>query len=259
MKPIIIAILANSLFLSPLIGCAQKSDELTGKPQNIRQSPTRADDSYQGTQDQAIRFYSKGTLKSADSVSLEGFGYVKLFRPRERHYGTYDLTKIIETTSGQLRELYPTSTDRVQIGDMSDHDGGLQAPNHVSHQNGLDADIAFIRKNQSEQDPNITTGFEEIFVRSGKVTENFDMERNWNFVKLLVRTNRVQRIFVNPVIKKAFCTHAESLGEKETEAESLRRLRPYTGHMDHYHIRITCPENSPSCQTQEEIPTGTGC
>ncbi len=146
----------------------------------------------------------------------------------------------------------------MQVGDMSAEHGGF-VYGHSSHQNGLDADVAYFRRNYTEQNPESTNGYEEFFVKDNKLTANFDMQRNWALVKSAVATNRIQRIFVNEVVKNAFCEYTKNIGEFSKDNENLRRLRPYAGHMDHFHFRITCPEKSKDCVAQEEVPAGSGC
>jgi penicillin-insensitive murein endopeptidase len=231
-------------------------DELEGIP-STEIVEISSDDSFQGDQEQAKGFYSSGNLLNPNNLPLEGFGFVKLFRPRSRGFGTFDLITLLQETSAQLQLLHP-SRDRVQIGDASQEAGG-RISGHVSHQNGLDVDVAFLRVDQTEQDPERTDGFREIFVRGGKLTANFDLRRNWDYAKILIGTGRVQRLFVGEVVKKEMCKFVKSVGELTTEAETMRRIRVVAGHTDHYHIRLTCPRNSPNCRAQEEVPATTGC
>ena len=51
---------------------------------------------------QAHGFYSKGTLKDASNFELEGAGFIKILRPRDRGYATVDLIHVISTASAQL-------------------------------------------------------------------------------------------------------------------------------------------------------------
>jgi penicillin-insensitive murein endopeptidase len=232
------------------------ADELEGTPTEEK-IDLSTDDPYQGTTEQAVGFYSNGKLLNPHELPLEGFGFVKLFRPRNRGYGTYDLVTLLQETAAKLQLLHP-SRDRVQIGDTSQLAGG-SVSGHVSHQNGLDADVAFLRVDQSEQDASRTDGFRESFVNKGRLTANFDLRRNWDYAKILISTGRVQRLFVGEVVRKEMCKYVKSIGELSSEAETMRRLRVVAGHTDHYHIRLSCPQNSPNCKAQEEVPLATGC
>jgi len=62
----------------------------------------------------------------------------------------------------------------------------------------------------------------------------------------------VERIFVNPAIKKALCRDAGS------DRDWLVKVRPWWGHDYHFHVRIYCPPDSPQCEPQPP-PEGEGC
>jgi hypothetical protein len=66
---------------------------------------------------------------------------------------------------------------------------------------------------------------------------------------------RVERIFVNPVLKRAMCERPADGGDRAW----LRKLRPWWGHDDHFHVRLACPADSPACTAQTPLPPGDGC
>lgn len=235
-------------------------DEMTGGSLSPppAQTGTATADPTQGRREQAKGFYSKGSLANADTFPWEGRGFVKIFRPRQRQFATFDMIQVLRKAVAAVQKEHP-SHDRIQIGDIAAQRGGSLVPMHASHQNGLDADIAYIRADGTEQNPDNTDGFEEVFVENDRLTRNFDLPRNWTLIKALQASGRVHRMFVNEVVKRAFCDYARQIGEFEANRETLRRLRPYEGHMDHVHVRLTCPKNSPHCVPQEEIPDGPGC
>ena len=39
----------------------------------------------------------------------------------------------------------------------------------------------------------------------------------------------------------------------------MRKVRPYYGHDDHFHVRLLCPEGAAQCTAQEATPEGDGC
>jgi penicillin-insensitive murein DD-endopeptidase len=211
----------------------------------------------QGPDGQIVGFYTNGKIIGAAAIPLEGLGLLKLFQPRNRHYASTDLISLLLWTAETISAGFPGG-ERMQIGDSSAENGG-PISGHASHQNGLDVDIAYFRLDHREQDPQAVDGFQESFVKEGQVTENFDTIRNWETIKLVVSTGRVNRIFVDAAIKKAMCLHAESLGEAAEKTETLRRLRVWPQHDDHFHLRLTCPTRSPECVPQEEPPAGSGC
>ena len=82
---------------------------------------------------------------------MENENFIKVFRPRGHHYGTPRLISFIKETTSLWKKLDP-STERLQIGDLSAKSGG-KIFRHVSHQNGLDADIVYLRKDKRETKP----------------------------------------------------------------------------------------------------------
>ena len=63
----------------------------------------------------------------------------------------------------------------------------------------------------------------------------------------------VQRIFVNPAIKKALCREAKG------DRSWLSKIRPWWGHDYHFHIRMRCPAGAAECQGQPSQSEDEGC
>lgn len=238
---------------------AQQEDEMVGVPLGPKPKSTLNPlaKSPFDVPEQAIGFYSKGSMINAIQFPLEDDGLIKLFRPRNRAWATTDLVSVVQAAIGDYRSIYANS-EQIQIGDVANEHGGSIGL-HASHQNGLDADIAYLRLDHGIQDPNSVAGFEESFVKSNQISNNFDFERNWALVKALVSSGKINRIFVDKSIKRELCEKARIWGEYTPDLEYLRRLRPWPNHDDHMHVRITCPDTSPQCLMQAEPPAGNGC
>jgi len=207
---------------------------------------------------QAIGFYSKGSLSGAAHFAPESDAHSVLFRPRNRSWGTNEIIDLLGKVSAQMHREFPAG-ERLQVGDIAQREGG-PAEGHASHQNGLDVDIAYFRVDRRESDPSKTDGFDESFVVKGRLTPNFDLERNWRLMQVLAANGRINRMFVDPAIKKAFCKRAEARGDTSRATDQLlRRLRPWPLHDNHVHVRIECPAFSPKCESQEAPPEGNGC
>ncbi|MGZ3709433.1 MAG: penicillin-insensitive murein endopeptidase, partial [Bdellovibrionota bacterium] len=211
-------------------------------------------------QGQVIGFYSHGRLEVANSLPSEGKGFIHLFPARNHFFGSQGMIDLLERTAGAFAADF--DGERLQIADISAERGG-PVGQHVSHQNGLDADIVYFRNNQHEQTPTEADDFIELFVLSGMISPNFDHERNYQFIRRLVTSGRVNRIFMDPVIKGTLCKYSEGRDDEEdgyaTRTETLRRMRPYPNHANHMHVRLTCPAASPRCIAQDEVPPGDGC
>jgi penicillin-insensitive murein endopeptidase len=86
--------------------------------------------------------------------------------------------------------------------------------------------------------------------------KNLDYSK-WNpvyggILKLAASSEKVDRIFVNPLIKRKLCTTYK--GENW-----LGKIRPWWGHDGHFHVRLHCPNDSPLCEPQKPVPDGDGC
>ena len=211
--------------------------------------------------EQSIGFYTKGSLIEPSRLDDEGVGFLKIFRSRDRGYGSRDLISFLMELSARVLELHPEG-ERIQIGDLSGPRGGYIS-GHSSHQNGLDVDASFLRVDRREQSLENESGFDEVFVQGGRLTPNFDIERNWSFFAVAAATGRVQRMFVDPAIKRTYCKSMRDIGPEsdwpQATIETLRRLRPYPNHDDHIHIRLYCPAGTTQCKAQEEVAPGSGC
>ena len=62
------------------------------------------------------------------------------------------------------------------------------------------------------------------------------------------RIRLVERILVNAAIKKALCRDATG------DRAWLSKVRPWYWHNYHFHIRIGCPKDSPTCKPQPATP-----
>ena len=201
--------------------------------------------------------YAKGCLAGAVPLPITGPAWQVMRLSRNRNWGMPELVSFLEKfgTEGRKAGDWPG----LLIGDMSQPRGGPMATGHASHQIGLDADIVYYRRDHREMDPDDISGFDELFVKAGRVTANFDAERCFEFVKALVSTQRVDRIFVDPKVKRGLCDYAKKNGEFSELSEPLRRLRPYPNHANHMHVRLSCPVMSRRCVRQKEPPPGSGC
>jgi penicillin-insensitive murein endopeptidase len=207
---------------------------------------------------EVVGFYSNGELWRADSVLDHDPKFTKLFLNREKNYTSNEMRSALQELADFVQSQY-SKTEVLQVGDLSARGGG-PAPRHVSHQNGIDADLVYLRKNRDSQSPN-QPEWAERFVRNQKITRNFDLVRNWELLKYTVENYDVGRIFVDRVIKRSFCEYARknNILERKDVVAFLRRLRPARYHDTHFHIRLKCPEGHNRCDEQHAPPQGHGC
>ena len=208
---------------------------------------------------QAIGSVNKGRLENGTSlldIDAKNIGFDVAHPERKAYYATSELAYLIEKMGVFTRKVAPDHI--LYLSDIAKKNGG-KFGSHKSHQNGLDIDVAFYFKADKSSASFVNA------LRNGKPIGDWMMEPQWQLFKYITSSNFVDRIFVHPGLKKAFCDHAIKNGEiKESTRsgvayETLRRLRPEKNHDDHFHLRIKCSESQIRCRQMAEPAQGTGC
>ena len=169
-----------------------------------------------------------------------------LLRPgRHRNFGHPELLDFIQALAGRVVE---EKLGRLRVGDLGQPRGGPAPSGHASHQSGLDVDLAYALTPRG-RGPLLQTMVE----RSRHEPADAFGESQLRLLKLAAEDPRVARIFVNPVLKRALC---EGPGD---DRAWRARIRPWWGHNEHFHVRLTCPLDSPECQNQPPPGDGEGC
>ncbi len=189
---------------------------------------------------EAIGSYSAGSLKHAVAFPKAGRGFQMIRRRRERYYGHANTLAWL-TQFGQA--LSDAGLRPVLVGDVAKRTGGRVRRDHASHQNGLDIDIWFENPRsfdrEGDQDP-------PSLVYKHRVNNRFGA-RHLLLLELAARSPQVNRIFVNYAIKRALCDL--TVGDRSW----LYKIRPWWGHDAHFHVRLSCPKDSPQCISQEPL------
>lgn len=195
-----------------------------------------------------------GCLAGARPLPFDGPGYEVIRLSRKRYFGHPDTVAFVEALG---RRAATAGLPTVYVGDMAQARGGPLPYGHASHQTGLDVDIWFTL----ERNPLLQPAAREQVALPSMLQASWhavDPKRFGQYqitlLRLAANDPHVDRIFVNPVIKAAVC-RATRTGDRSW----IRRLRPWWGHDDHFHVRLQCPANSPECEAQTPIPPGDGC
>lgn len=172
----------------------------------------------------ALGSSSAGCLAGAQTLSEKTESYILMRPSRERVWGHPVLLSFLQDlalkTNRDLASL-------LLIGDMAQPRGGRLPGSHLSHQNGLDVDLWY------ELPESLDAAFsrEEFSARSLVKEPNLWTDKHENFLRLIAEDNRIERVFINPEIKKRLC-------QKFNGANWLKPLRPWWGHDDHLHVRL---------------------
>ena len=205
-------------------------------------------------QSRVIGFYAKGCLAGATALPINGKTWQVMRLSRNRNWGHPALVQFLERLSDKGAKQ---GWRGLLVGDMSQARGGPMLTGHASHQVGLDADIWLTPMPDRE----LTRGErEEMSATMVVAQDRRDVDPNvWTpahvaIIRTAAEDPRVERIFVNPAIKKALCRDAGA------NREWLHKVRPYWGHDYHFHVRMRCPADSPDCKPQDPVPPGgDGC
>ena len=240
--PVALLAVAMPIFDSPPAAAAELAKDLFGSKPLPAALPAKS-----------YGFYSKGCFSGGIAIANDGPHWQAMRPSRNRRWGHPTMVALLEKLS---REAVADGWPGLLLGDISQPRGGPMASGHASHQVGLDFDV-WLRPMPS---PRLTVEQRETFpFRSVLKKGTFTVDDGiWNgnyldLIKLAANQPEVQRIFVNPGIKKKLC---ETAGR---DRAWMSKVRPFYGHDEHFHIRLFCQPGSPDCKPQQAIGRGDGC
>lgn len=222
-------------------------------PNNIQTNPWAKVKVPTQTSSESVGSYSAGCLRGARDLEKDGLGYQAVRLSRHRYFGHPSMLTFLKVLSSQT---FAQSLGTLLVADIGQPRGGPTLTGHLSHQSGLDVDIWFAQPPKGKV---LTDQERETFPATSMLNkEGTQMDlTQWspNKEDILRATSEqpeVERILVNPVIKKFLC-------DKYAGQMWLRKLRPWWGHDDHLHVRLKCPPGSSLCESQAPVPPGDGC
>jgi penicillin-insensitive murein endopeptidase len=193
---------------------------------------------------QSIGFYSKGCFEGGVGLPLEGPHWEVMRPSRNRRWGHPTLIRVLERLA---RDGTKVGWNGLLIGDIS--------TGHASHQIGLDADIWFTPMPEGGYTPQQRETVSAVSVLKPNSLHVDD--RRWTpayegILKMAASYPEIERILVHPGVKEKLCDTVKG------DRSWLRKIRPFWGHDDHFHIRIGCQPGSPLCKEQWQ-PKDEGC
>ena len=202
---------------------------------------------------QAIGGYERGCLSGGVALPADGPNWQVMRPSRNRAWGHPVLIALLERLARKLPG--EAGWPGLLVGDIAQPRGGPMLTGHGSHQTGLDADIWLTpmpdrRLTSTERDEISAT---DVVAADGSGID----PKTWTpqhrlLLEAVAREPLVERIFVNPAIKRALCREAGS------NRGWLAKIRPWWGHNYHFHVRLFCPSGSSQCHSQAP-PPGDGC
>jgi penicillin-insensitive murein DD-endopeptidase len=203
---------------------------------------------------EAIGAYERGCLEGAVELPADGPNWQVMRPSRNRAWGHPFLIALLELMAQKL--LAEAGWPGLLVGDIAQPRGGPMLTGHGSHQIGLDADIWFTpmpnrRLTPAERDEISATNV--VAADGNEVDEATWTPQHRRLLEAVAREPAVERIFVNPAIKRALCREAGP------DRAWLAKIRPWWGHNYHFHMRVFCPNGQPECRPQAVPPPGDGC
>jgi penicillin-insensitive murein DD-endopeptidase len=202
----------------------------------------------------AIGFYAKGCLAGARPLAVDGPAWQVMRLSRNRNWGHPGLIAMLEKLAVKVKA--ETQWPGLLVGDLSQPRGGPMLTGHASHQIGLDADVWLnpmpkrtLTAREREDISAVALNNEKFSGVDPKVWT----PEHLKVIRLAATMPGVERVLVNPVIKKQLCT--EATGNRSW----LAKVRPYWGHNYHMHIRMACPAGSDICKPQNGISGDEEC
>ena len=233
----------------PLPPLANPDDPAVPAKQLFGRAATPAD-----LQARSIGFYARGCLAGAEALPINGPAWQVMRLSRNRNWGNPALIAFLE----RFARLVPgiNGWPGLLVGDVSQPRGGPMLTGHASHQIGLDADIWLTPmpdRTLSREEREMMSATNVVRPDGLAVDPTQWTPRHLALIKAAAQQPEVERIFVNPAIKKAIC--AEARGDRSW----LTKVRPMYGHNYHFHVRVKCPPGETACQDQDPVPPGEGC
>jgi penicillin-insensitive murein endopeptidase len=199
----------------------------------------------------SLGWYSKGCLAGGVHLADTGPDWQAMRLSRNRAWGHPKLIKLLKRFASETRQDGWTG---LLVGDISQPRGGPMLTGHASHQVGLDADIWLtpmpnrVLTRKEREEIQATTMLDKT---SLAVDPKVFTPAHVAIIKRAASYPMVERVFVNPAIKKALCKAAG------TDRAWLNKVRPIWGHNYHFHIRIGCPNSN--CESQPPVGSDDGC
>ena len=201
---------------------------------------------------QVFGSYARGCVAGAARLPNDGETWQAMRPSRNRHWAHPDTIDMIKRLS---RDGQKIGWNGLLVGDLSQPRGGPMLTGHASHQAGLDADIWLTPM----PDRRLTRGERETLSATSMLgstkrrkLDNQSIGKAWtaahrDIIRTAAEYPEVERIFVHPAIKREMCNAFPD------RPKWLRKVRAQWGHHYHFHVRLGCPEGSPTCRPQKPV------
>lgn len=219
--------------------------------------------------------YTNGCIIGGEEIPNSTPYWESVNTYRNRHYVHKDVLSFLERLA---KFSLSRNWGKLILGDTSLPAGGTTIKDHNSHQLGLETDIRFQFFN-GKMDQADRNGWPEIDIakdvvipigrpstikkiKISEINRRTFRPEYLELVRFSAEETATDRIFISPPLKLKAC---EIYRNGHNYPAWLKKLRPWSGHTAHFHVRRKCPADSPQCKNQGGIPndpsdpTGVGC
>lgn len=155
-------------------------------------------------------------------------------REESRTYTTPEVIGALLDAVEAVRTEFPDTCD-VYFGDFSSTNGG-SAIHHRSHQNGRDVDVGMYAKGNRPLDTLVSMN-----------ESNLDAAKTWCLIENIIRSQRVQYIFLDKSVQRILYDYAVSRGYDQDYLNRIfgnvrgSLIQHVRNHVDHFHVRFFTP------------------
>ncbi|MCE5334983.1 MAG: penicillin-insensitive murein endopeptidase [Desulfobacteraceae bacterium] len=173
-----------------------------------------------------------GRLESGIPFPSQFPGY--RLREESRTYTTPEVIGALLDAIEAVRTQFPDTCD-LYMGDFSTTSGG-SAIHHRSHQNGRDVDVGMYAKGNRPLDSFIPMS-----------EDNLDAAKTWCLIENIIRSQRVQYIFLDRRVQKVLYDYAVTRGYDQAYLDRVfgnvrgSLIQHVRNHVDHMHVRFFTP------------------
>lgn len=201
----------------------------------------------------AIGYYPRGCLQGGVELPVNGPTWQVMRVSRNRNWGHPDLVRFLEKFAPRAAKA--TGWKGILVGDMAQPRGGPLPSDHMSHTTGLDVDVWFMPMpghTLSKEERDKTAAINLVADDWKHLNPKTWTPQHVAFIKAAAEAPNVERVLVNAAIKQELC-------RVEPKASWMAKVRPWYGHHDHIHVRLSCPADSPNCRKQPPVGGDDGC
>ncbi len=202
----------------------------------------------------AIGYYPGGCLQGAVEMPANGPTWQVMRLSRNRNWGHPSLIHFLEKFAPAASKA--TGWHGILVGDLAQPRGGPTPFGHRSHQTGLDVDVWFMpmpNRILTDEEREKTSAINLVADDWKRLNPKTWTPQHVAFIKAAAEQQNVERVLVNAAIKQELCR------VDKTRTGWMSKVRPWYGHHDHIHVRLSCPADSPNCRKQPAVGEEDSC